>query len=588
MRHRSKPVVPDERARNDISRQDPAISRGRKHGGGRRYRPGAHSRAPVARAVRPRPPIESRTVAPVPLVLGPTPAAAHAGRGRSRTGRRAGSTRPSTSSTFVVNYDAGFNANPAAKAAFQFAVNQWSNLVTSSVPIVINASFSRARVRASSAAPVPTTRTATSPKHRNPTPGIRSRWRTRSTGVTSIPTGPDIDAQFSSSFPAFYFGTDGNTAGKVDFVSVVLHELGHGLGLPRHHGREREAPARAASLREPVHLRPVHHEQRNIAAVVPRRLRRARERAPRDRPCGSPDRKQRPPNGGTAPRLYAPNPWQGGSSYSHLDDATFPAGNINSLMTPSIGANEVIHSPGPITLGIFADSGWVVGNLPTISVGGASVVEGKAGTRNLRFNVALSEPTTHTVTAHYATGNSTATARLDYTATSGTVTIAAGATTGSINVGVRGDNTVEPTEKFALVAQRAGRRELGPQVGVRLDPQRRPADRGPDLGRERRRSKRARRQPHAPGHRHALVHQHRTPSASAGPRATGPPPRDPTTPRASGTVNIASGATRGTISITVSPDANTEGNESIKVTLSSPVGAVIRRSLGTATINNDD
>ena len=35
-------------------------------------------------------------------------------------------------------------------------------------------------------------------------------------------------------------------------------------------------------------------------------------------------------NGGIAPRLYAPNPWEPGSSYSHLDDDTFPAGNPNS------------------------------------------------------------------------------------------------------------------------------------------------------------------------------------------------------------------------------------------------------------------
>ena len=42
----------------------------------------------------------------------------------------------------------------------------------------------------------------------------------------------DIVAQFSSNFSNWYFGTDGNPpSGKVDFVSVVLHELGHGLGF---------------------------------------------------------------------------------------------------------------------------------------------------------------------------------------------------------------------------------------------------------------------------------------------------------------------------------------------------------------------
>ena len=63
-------------------------------------------------------------------------------------------------------------------------------------------------------------------------------------------------------------------------------------------------------------------------------------------------------NNGVDPKLYAPNPWQYGSSYSHLDEATYGAGNPNSLMTPAIGPGESIHDPGPITLGIFDDMGW--------------------------------------------------------------------------------------------------------------------------------------------------------------------------------------------------------------------------------------
>jgi hypothetical protein len=57
-------------------------------------------------------------------------------------------------------------------------------------------------------------------------------------------------------------------------------------------------------------------------------------------------------------RLYAPSAWEDGSSYSHLDEATFPAGDPNSLMTPQLGMNEAIHTPGPIVMGIFRDMGW--------------------------------------------------------------------------------------------------------------------------------------------------------------------------------------------------------------------------------------
>ncbi|MCL4814275.1 MAG: peptidase [Vicinamibacteraceae bacterium] len=41
---------------------------------------------------------------------------------------------------------------------------------------------------------------------------------------------PDINANFSSNFD-FYLGLDGNHGAQVDLVTVVLHELGHGLGF---------------------------------------------------------------------------------------------------------------------------------------------------------------------------------------------------------------------------------------------------------------------------------------------------------------------------------------------------------------------
>jgi len=63
-------------------------------------------------------------------------------------------------------------------------------------------------------------------------------------------------------------------------------------------------------------------------------------------------------NGGRNVPIFAPNPFDDGSSYSHQDEATFPAGNANSLMTPQLGRAEAIHSPGPIGMGILRDIGW--------------------------------------------------------------------------------------------------------------------------------------------------------------------------------------------------------------------------------------
>ena len=58
------------------------------------------------------------------------------------------------------------------------------------------------------------------------------------------------------------------------------------------------------------------------------------------------------------PRIYAPAVFAFGSSVTHLDQASYPAGDTNSLMTPFIGTAEAVHHPGPITLGLFRDMGW--------------------------------------------------------------------------------------------------------------------------------------------------------------------------------------------------------------------------------------
>ena len=63
-------------------------------------------------------------------------------------------------------------------------------------------------------------------------------------------------------------------------------------------------------------------------------------------------------NGGNAPVIFAPSPFEGGSSYSHFDEATYPAGNPNSLMTPYLDLAEAIHAPGPLGLGLLKDIGW--------------------------------------------------------------------------------------------------------------------------------------------------------------------------------------------------------------------------------------
>src|SRR5262245_25176955 len=65
---------------------------------------------------------------------------------------------------------------------------------------------------------------------------------------------------------------------------------------------------------------------------------------------------------------------------------------------------------------------------PVATIVNASVTEGDSGTKNVTVTVSLSPAAQGGETVAYATANGTATAGQDYTAASGTITFAAGAT----------------------------------------------------------------------------------------------------------------------------------------------------------------
>ena len=89
-------------------------------------------------------------------------------------------------------------------------------------------------------------------------------------------------------------------------------------------------------------------------------------------------------------------------------------------------------------------------NRPTITINSTSIAEGNTGSSNSAFSIALSKPSTETVTVNYSTVDGTATADSDYTAKSGTVTFTPGQTSQTINVSVIGDLNSEADETFSV------------------------------------------------------------------------------------------------------------------------------------------
>ncbi len=128
--------------------------------------------------------------------------------------------------TISVTYT-GFTA--AAQAAFQAAVDVWASQITSTVPISIAATYTPL-------GPGILGQAGPHSFRRNFPNGLTNTWypvalANKRAGFDLDTAAPDIDAQFSSNF-SWYFGTDGNPPpGTYDFMTVVLHELGHGLGF---------------------------------------------------------------------------------------------------------------------------------------------------------------------------------------------------------------------------------------------------------------------------------------------------------------------------------------------------------------------
>ncbi len=177
----------------------------------------------------------------------------------------------------------------------------------------------------------------------------------------------DIVADFNSSFPNWYMGVDGSPpSSKYDFFTVVLHEIGHGLGFHSSFGINMSGQG-TWGISDGSKKRPMKFDTYEWSAASGGNL--LTNQSVYANPSnalrtqltdgsvffGGPEVVAEL---GARARLFAPSPWQQGSSNSHFDETAFPTGTQNALMTPSLANGEVIHEPGPLTLALFRDIGW--------------------------------------------------------------------------------------------------------------------------------------------------------------------------------------------------------------------------------------
>ena len=266
---------------------------------------------------------------------------------------------------FIVTYT---NFTAEAQKAFQYAVDIWSTLIVSSVPIRIQANWiSEEPNLLGSAGPT---------SYQYNFDGGQKAYAFYPIALAekiarrqlNDPSAADIVADFNRNND-WYYGTDGLTPKtQTDLVTVVLHELAHGLGfigffnvtnfpgdmnlgqylatLPSGYDCFIESGGAGGPIKRLVNDQ---DDFPNNSIALNRQL------TGNDLFLNGAILKQKT---GLKLRLHAKAQFDRASSIYHLDEDTYPPGNVNSLMTPFLGLGESIHYPGFPVMQFFSDLEW--------------------------------------------------------------------------------------------------------------------------------------------------------------------------------------------------------------------------------------
>ena len=169
----------------------------------------------------------------------------------------------------------------------------------------------------------------------------------------------DIELTFNSS-AAWYYGTDGTTpVSKYDMVTVVLHELIHGLGFVDSMTKGKWTGSYGLNSIPLIYDTFVESLDGKKLTDTTYFLNPSpalnQQFTSRELYFNSPLLSYY--TSGKRAKLYAPAIFDPGSSIAHLDEKETL--KIDQLMTPFIDLGEAIHDPGKLIMSMLGDMGWI-------------------------------------------------------------------------------------------------------------------------------------------------------------------------------------------------------------------------------------
>jgi hypothetical protein len=176
----------------------------------------------------------------------------------------------------------------------------------------------------------------------------------------------DIKANFNSAFCCWSYSTNGSTStGEYDLVSVILHELCHGMGFL---GLDYDSGSGICHYNPSTGTcygpNPISMEQNlrsNAHGLVTGLFAAGSQSTYESVYTGNNDLFYDFTNcglTGSSDPIFTPTTYLSGSSGSHWNETSFAQGTPAALMTPYLNDGEVIHHPGGNTLDVFRCMGY--------------------------------------------------------------------------------------------------------------------------------------------------------------------------------------------------------------------------------------